>query len=92
MIRALPLFANRSVFLPLLCCLATAQVSVLTQRFDSARDGLNANETALTLSNVNPSTFGKLFSVPVDGRVFAQPLYVWQMCRFRVTARTTLFM
>ena len=49
---------------------------VLTQRYDSARDGLNASETILTPSNVNTSTFGKLFSLPVDGRVFAQPLYV----------------
>ena len=53
-----------------------AQISVLTQRYDSARDGVNANETTLTPSNVNTSTFGKLFSLPVDGFVFAQPLYV----------------
>ena len=59
-----------------LSCLAAAQISVLTQRYDSARDGLNANETTLTTSNVNSSTFGKLFSLPIDGRLFAQPLYV----------------
>src|SRR5579864_5912172 len=65
----------------LLFCLATrplanSQVSVLTQRYDLARDGLNTNETILTLSSVNSSNFGKLFSFPVDGYLFAQPLYV----------------
>ena len=30
----------------------------------------------LTPSNVNPGAFGKLWSVPVDGDVSAQPLYV----------------
>ena len=67
---------RRSLFLLSLSCLAAAQISVLTQRYDSSRDGLNANETTLTTSNVNSSTFGKLFSLPVDGRLFAQPLYV----------------
>ena len=53
-----------------------AQISVLTQYDDSARDGLNANEASLTLSSVSPGSFGKLFNLPVDGYVYAQPLYV----------------
>jgi hypothetical protein len=55
---------------------AAAQVSVWTYHYDNHRTGLNANETILNLTNVNSTTFGKLFSYPVDGCVYAQPLYV----------------
>ena len=52
------------------------QVSVTTQHNDNWRSGLNSHETKLTTSNVNENQFGKLFSLPVDDQVYAQPLVV----------------
>jgi hypothetical protein len=51
-------------------------VSVLTYHNDGARTGLNAGETILNPTNVKASSFGKQFSYPVDGQVYAQPLFV----------------
>ncbi len=50
--------------------------SVLTYHNDDVRDGVNATEAVLTTSNVNQQQFGKLFAFPVDGQIYAQPLYV----------------
>jgi len=63
------------MLLLLLCALAASQ-DVLTYHNNNARTGLNAKETALTLTNVNAASFGKLFTVPADGLVDAQPLYI----------------
>ena len=53
-----------------------ATADVLTYHNDNARTGQNQKETLLTPANVNASNFGKLFVIPVDGKVDAQPLYV----------------
>ncbi len=49
---------------------------VLTYHNDNSRTGVNPFDTALTIRNVNPLTFGKKFDLPVDGQVYAQPLVV----------------
>jgi hypothetical protein len=56
--------------------LASAQVNVVTQHNDIARTGQNLNETILTPATLTSGNFGKLFSVTVDGQLYAQPLYV----------------
>jgi len=53
-----------------------AQQPLLTSHADNTRSNANTNETLLAPSNVNQYSFGRLFSVPVDYVVMAQPLYV----------------
>jgi hypothetical protein len=54
----------------------TGGVDVTTYKYDLNRSGQNSAESVLTLTNVASSTFGLLRSLPVDGRVDAQPLYL----------------
>jgi hypothetical protein len=53
-----------------------AQAQVWTSQYDNARTGANLNEKLLTPENVNSKQFGKVFTLPVDGDIYAQPLYV----------------
>jgi outer membrane protein assembly factor BamB len=50
--------------------------NVLMWHNDPAGTGLNSHEESLTPANVNSTSFGKLFSYPVQGQVYAQPLYI----------------
>ncbi len=49
---------------------------VLTYHNDNARSGSNYAETELTPGNVGGGFFGRLFILPVDAAVYAQPLYL----------------
>ena len=49
---------------------------VLTYHNNTARNGANTSETTLTPANVNSSSFGRLFTISVDGLVDAEPLYL----------------
>jgi len=62
---------------PALLCLSLAAVAqVTTSQYDNARTGANLRETVLTPQNVNSRQFGKVFSLRVDGDIYAQPLYL----------------
>src|SRR5271157_5319795 len=50
--------------------------NVLAYNNGGPQSGVNPDETVLTPSNVNSADFGKVFSVPVDGQIYAQPVYM----------------
>ncbi|HWD99298.1 MAG TPA: hypothetical protein VG345_09680, partial [Bryobacteraceae bacterium] len=65
------------IFLFALRCFAqNGNPAVPTGQYAATRTSANLNEAILDTSNVSQSQFGKLYSFPVDGGIFAQPLYV----------------
>jgi len=50
--------------------------SVTTLGYSSRRNNVNMAEYILTPTNVRVTTFKKLFSYPVDGYIYGQPLFV----------------
>ena len=61
--------------LVLAASLAQAQTDVLVSHYDAGRTSQNLNEATLTAQSVSVATFGKVYTFPVDGQVYAQPLY-----------------
>ena len=55
--------------------LVFAQVNVLNVNYDTHQTGANLQETTLS-PGIDWTSFGKLGTLPVDGDVYAQPLYV----------------
>ena len=49
---------------------------VSTWHNDNFRSGANPNELTLLPAYVHSSTFGKIFSQPVEGQIYAQPLFM----------------
>ena len=56
--------------------IAGAQIDVLTANYDNNRTNANLNEGILNTIDVNVTQFGALFTFPVDGQIYAQPLYL----------------
>jgi PQQ-like domain len=71
-------FLRARVLLLTLCFVSVAAESqdVLTYHNNNLRNGWDSAETILKPANVDVASFGKLFTVPADGRVDAQPLYL----------------
>ena len=51
-------------------------IDVTKVQYNLGCTGANTTETILTPANVTVASFGKIFTKPVDGNVYAQPLYL----------------
>jgi hypothetical protein len=74
-----------------ICADAAAQVNVATYHNDNVRSGQNLHESILTPAVVQQKTFGKLFSQPVDGQIYAQPLVLANLLIPRKGTHTVVY-
>lgn len=56
--------------------LASLDAQITTSQYDNARTGANIHETVLNPRNVDVNRFGRVVRLPVDGDIYAQPLYL----------------
>ncbi len=75
-VRPFSLIHTLTILSLLVFASSTPAQNVTTQHNDIARTGAYTTETVLTPSNVNASSFGRVFYYVVDGYVYTQPLYV----------------
>ena len=66
----------RSLALVTLFSCPMAAADILTYHNDNARTGQNLSELLLRPATLSSTTFGRQFTITVDGKVDAQPLYV----------------
>jgi PQQ-like domain len=67
-----------------------APAEVLTFHTDAARTGWNATESVLTPASVRSGGFSRLWTVPVEGAIFAEPLVAADVL-VRGTPRTVVY-
>ena len=70
------LVAGLAVGATLVATPAPAQADDVTVSYDRLRTGWDQNEPGLAPSAVSAADFGQLFSTPVNGQVYAQPIVV----------------
>lgn len=68
-----------------------AQTPVLTWHYDNARSGADTTEVQLTPANVNPGSFGKIATLPVDGLIIGHPLYLPNVSIPNVGTRSVVY-
>ena len=76
--RAIRRAAHSAAFSPAVEQLETRRLlstAVLSYHNNNQSTGVNSTETLLTPTTVNSTQFQKQYTVPVDGQVYAQPLY-----------------
>lgn len=79
-----------SLAVPFCVGVSTAQINVTTANYGISRTNANTNESILTPQAVQTS-FGKVGAFPVDGQIYAQPLYVGGLTIPGVGAKNVVF-